>query len=58
MDLRKELNQLVETLHQEEIPYALCGGMALAVHGHPRFTQDLDLLIDLIEFLHRMFHFV
>jgi len=45
MDLREELNQLIESLNREKIPYALCGGMALAVHGHPRFTQDLDLLI-------------
>ncbi|MFT4554834.1 MAG: hypothetical protein ACI93T_000976 [Porticoccaceae bacterium] len=45
MDLREELNQLIESLNREQIPYALCGGMALAVHGHPRFTQDLDLLI-------------
>lgn len=45
MDLREELNQLIESLNQEQIPYALCGGMALAVHGHPRFTQHLDLLI-------------
>lgn len=45
MDLREELNQLIEALQQSSIPYALCGGMALAVHGHPRFTQDLDLLI-------------
>lgn len=45
MDLREELNQLIQTLDQESIPYAVCGGMALAVHGHPRFTQDLDLLI-------------
>jgi hypothetical protein len=45
MDLREELNQLIESLNQEHILYALCEGMALAVHGHPRFTQDLDLLI-------------
>lgn len=45
MDLRKELNLLIESLNRENIQYALCGGMALAVHGHPRFTQDLDLLI-------------
>ena len=45
MDLREELNQIIQTLNEEQIPYALCGGMALAVHGHPRFTQDLDLLI-------------
>jgi hypothetical protein len=45
MDLREELNQIIQTLNEEQIPYALCGGMALAVHGHPRFTQNLDLLI-------------
>ena len=45
MDLREELNQIIQTLNEEQIPYALCGGMALAVYGHPRFTQDLDLLI-------------
>lgn len=45
MDLRDELNRLIESLNEEHIPYALCGGMALAVHGHPRFTQNLDLLI-------------
>lgn len=45
MDLREELNRLIESLNEEHIPYALCGGMAFAVHGHPRFTQNLDLLI-------------
>ncbi|KAA0238352.1 MAG: hypothetical protein EDM74_06955 [Armatimonadetes bacterium] len=27
------------------IDYALCGGLALAVHGHPRATEDIGLLI-------------
>jgi hypothetical protein len=30
---------------QGNVDYALCGGLALAVHGHPRFTQDIDLLV-------------
>ncbi|MCU0698738.1 MAG: hypothetical protein MUC96_19730, partial [Myxococcaceae bacterium] len=27
------------------VPYALCGGLALAIHGHPRATKDIDLLV-------------
>lgn len=45
VDLRSELNQLLDALQEAGIPYALCGGMALAVHGLPRFTQDIELLI-------------
>jgi hypothetical protein len=45
MDLYEELVRLVDALSQARIDYALCGGMALAVHGYPRFTKDIDLLI-------------
>jgi hypothetical protein len=27
------------------VGYALCGGLALAVHGHPRATKDVDFLV-------------
>ena len=27
------------------IPYAICGGQAVALHGSPRMTQDIDLLV-------------
>ena len=45
MDLRTELNELLDSLDAMQIPYALCGGLALAIYGLPRFTQDIDLLI-------------
>lgn len=45
MDLYEELLALVEALDREECAYAVCGGIALAVHGHPRFTEDIDLLV-------------
>lgn len=38
--------QLVRALDAAEIPYALCGGLAMAVHGWPRATMDIDLLIE------------
>jgi hypothetical protein len=45
MDLHEELGELIDLLAHERIDYALCGGLALAVHGFPRFTKDIDLLI-------------
>ena len=40
-----QLKQVVGLLAAEKIPYAVCGGLALAVHGKPRATVDIDILI-------------
>jgi len=29
----------------EKVEYLLVGGLALALHGHPRFTKDADLWV-------------
>jgi Uncharacterised nucleotidyltransferase len=39
------LRRLREGLEQEGIDYAVVGGMALALHGYVRTTQDVDLLL-------------
>jgi len=44
-DITDELRALVAALEKQEIDYALCGGMAMAVHGRLRATIDIDLLI-------------
>ncbi|MBZ0236198.1 MAG: nucleotidyl transferase AbiEii/AbiGii toxin family protein [Deltaproteobacteria bacterium] len=45
LDLVAELEALVDALHREDVDYAVCGGLALAMHGHPRATMDIDLLV-------------
>lgn len=45
MQLAEELNNLVIAFDGAGVDYALCGGLALAVHGHARATEDIDLLI-------------
>jgi hypothetical protein len=45
VDFFQELKQLVATLESRKIDYALCGGVALAIHGAPRATQDIDVLL-------------
>ncbi|HEX6095757.1 MAG TPA: hypothetical protein VF432_05475 [Thermoanaerobaculia bacterium] len=45
LDLEEELRCVLGVLDEAAIPYALCGGLAVAVHGHPRATIDIDLLV-------------
>jgi hypothetical protein len=44
-DILDELRTLVAEFDEHEIAYALCGGMAMGVHGLTRTTIDIDLLI-------------
>jgi len=44
MDLFAEVVALTAALEAAAIDYAICGGVALAVHGAPRATKDIDLL--------------
>jgi len=43
--LDEELRRLRDALEEHAIEYAVCGGIALGVHGFPRFTVDIDILI-------------
>jgi hypothetical protein len=45
MDLKRELLGVIEALNRAKVEYALCGGMAVVLHGSPRLTRDIDLLI-------------
>lgn len=44
-DLHDELKQLVRALEARGVEYALCGGLAMAVHAVPRATEGIDVLI-------------
>ena len=45
MNFFEELQNLIRELEGGGVDYALCGGVALAIHGAPRATQDIDLLL-------------
>ncbi len=45
LDLIAELEALVDALDREGVEYALCGGLAVGLHGYPRATMDIDLLV-------------
>ncbi len=46
MEIYSELKRLVKLLSKNEVPFALCGGLAMAVYGVPRATIDIDILIE------------
>jgi hypothetical protein len=45
IDLAVEFEAVIAALGDHSIDYAVCGGVAMAIHGLPRATVDIDLLI-------------
>jgi hypothetical protein len=43
--LIEDMKAIVRVLDDNAIDYALCGGLAVAIHGYVRFTQDIDIII-------------
>ena len=44
-DIFEEFQNLIGRINEKQIDYAVCGGWAMAVHGAPRATVDIDLLV-------------
>lgn len=45
MSLQKDLREFIESLRAQGVEYVIVGGFALAFHGYPRYTGDLDILV-------------
>ena len=45
MPLPSGLREFIELLNSHRVDYLIAGGYALAFHGHPRYTGDIDILV-------------
>lgn len=45
MTLSRDFREFVELLDRYEVAYLVVGGYAVAFHGHPRYTKDIDIWI-------------
>jgi hypothetical protein len=45
LDLVDEFRALVDGLERARVEFAVCGGLAFAIHARPRATIDVDLLL-------------
>ena len=46
MNLVDELHAIAGALRALGVPYAICGGIAVTIHGATRTTKDIDVLIE------------
>lgn len=46
MNLHKDLKEFVELLKALDVHFVIVGAFALAHHGYPRYTGDIDLFVE------------
>lgn len=45
MNLNQDFQEFVELFVAHDVEFLIVGGYALAAHGHPRYTKDLDVWV-------------
>ena len=45
--LSRDFREFIELLNANRVKYLVVGGYAVACHGYPRYTKDLDVWIEL-----------
>ena len=47
IDPRRLLVRIAKILERLKIPYIITGGIAVLVWGRPRFTADIDIVVEI-----------
>ena len=45
MELSPDFQEFVRSFVEHDVQFLIVGGYALAAHGHPRYTKDLDVWV-------------
>ena len=45
MELNRDFSEFIASCAAHEVRFLIVGGYAVAAHGHPRFTKDLDVWV-------------
>ena len=45
--LDQDFKEFIESLNDNDVRYLVVSGYAVAFHGHPRYTKDIDIWIEL-----------
>jgi hypothetical protein len=46
MNLQKDLKEFVELLNGLDVRFLIVGAFAVAYHGYPRYTSDIDIFVE------------
>jgi predicted nucleotidyltransferase len=47
MVLNQDFKEFIRSLNDNHVRYLVVGGYAVALHGHPRYTKDIDIWIEM-----------
>jgi hypothetical protein len=47
--LNPDFKEFIQSLNDNQVRYLVVGGYAVALHGYPRYTKDIDIWIDATE---------
>jgi predicted nucleotidyltransferase len=45
--LNQDFREFIQSLNDSQVRYLVVGGYAVALHGYPRYTKDIDIWIEL-----------
>ncbi|NUS43565.1 MAG: hypothetical protein HOQ24_07750 [Mycobacteriaceae bacterium] len=45
MELDRDFSEFIESCLAHDVRFLVVGGYAVAAHGHPRFTKDMDVWV-------------
>ena len=45
--LNRDFKEFIQSLNDNGVRYLVVGGYAVALHGYPRYTKDLDVWVDI-----------
>jgi predicted nucleotidyltransferase len=54
--LNQDFKEFIQLLNDNQVHYLVVGGYAVALHGYPRYTKDIDIWIELAQ--ENAFHIV
>jgi len=45
--LNQDFKEFIQSLNDNGVRYLVIGGYAVALHGYPRYTKDIDIWVDM-----------
>lgn len=45
--LNQDFKEFIQSLNNNNVRYLIIGGYAVALHGYPRYTKDIDIWVEL-----------
>lgn len=45
--MNRDFKEFIKCLNKHDVKYLIVGGYAVAVYGHPRYTKDLDVWVQI-----------